>query len=174
MAPDIRIWRIKTAVTLSVVVLPLACLENSAAQAQAIMRSPSINVGSRVTTINPTVAPRINPNIAGNAIARTPSPQVNVTTIRSVPRISVPRIGVRSTLPYLRYSPNLYPACEYANRGSDGECFDRPVALTGGGGGNRASAKNSTGGARGNSPQTAIDLRTVRNEFVAEIDSAVR
>ena len=34
------------------------------------------------------------------------------------------RIGARS-LPYARYSPNLYPACSYAYRDSDGECRDQ-------------------------------------------------
>ena len=36
--------------------------------------------------------------------------------------------GVPSTLPYARFSPNLYPACQNAFRGADGECFDRPVS----------------------------------------------
>ena len=30
-------------------------------------------------------------------------------------------------VPNARFSPNLYPACQYAFRGPDGECFDRPV-----------------------------------------------
>ena len=56
------------------------------------------------------------------------------------------RIGAEK-LPYARYSHNLYPVCEYANRGPDGECFDRPVVSTGGGG-NGASAKNGRMAAR--------------------------
>jgi subtilisin family serine protease len=77
-----------------------------------------------------------------------------------------------STPPYARYSHNLYPVCEYVNRGPDGECFDRPVAVTGGG--NGASAKNGKGGARNNSlPQAAINLLTVQNELVAELDGAL-
>jgi hypothetical protein len=39
------------------------------------------------------------------------------------------------TLPYARFSPNLYPACQNAFRGPDGECFDRPVMSAGGGNG---------------------------------------
>ena len=45
----------------------------------------------------------------------------------------IARIGT-DKLPYARYSHNLYPPCEYARRGPDGECFDRPVVSTGGGG----------------------------------------
>jgi len=48
--------------------LPFACLDGSAVHAQSIMRSPSINIGSRIPTINPTVAPRINPNIAAGRV----------------------------------------------------------------------------------------------------------
>jgi hypothetical protein len=164
----------KKAVMLAAALLPFACLGSSAACAQSIMRTPNIHIDSRVPTINPTVAPRVNPNIAGrsnvtvNAAARTPSPRVNVTTtIRSVPRI-----GVQSTLPYARYSPNLYPACDYAYRGSDGECFDRPVA-DGGNGGKRGSAKKGNNGPGNNTPQTAINLRSIPNELVAEIDGAL-
>ena len=51
-------------------------------------------------------------------------------------------IGVEK-LPYARYSHNLYPVCEYANRGPNGECFDRPVTSTGGGGSNASAKKNS-------------------------------
>jgi subtilisin family serine protease len=86
---------------------------------------------------------------------------------------AVPRIGVQSTLPYVRYSPNLYPACDYAYRGSDGECFDRPVADGGGSGGKGKSVKKGNGGPRNNAPQTAINLRSVPNELVAEIDGTL-
>jgi hypothetical protein len=164
-------------------------------------RVPTINptVTSRVNPniagrANPNIAGRTNPNIAGrtsvgvNTIART-TPGVSVTSVgasaiaRTPPSVSVtssamrvvPHIAVGSTLPYARYSPNLYPVCEYANRGADGECFDRPVALIdgGGSGGKGASAKKGNGGPRSNIAQTAVDLRTVANEFVAEIDSAL-
>ena len=133
------------------------------------MRTPSLHINSRVPTINPTVAPRINPSIAGrssvtvNTIARTPP----TTTMHAVPRV-----GIRSTLPYARYSPNLYPACDYAYRGSDGECFDRPVA-DGGGKAKASSTKKGNGGPRNNASQTAINLRSVPNELMAEIDGAL-
>jgi subtilisin family serine protease len=188
-------WRIKTrraALALTAVALPFGCPGGASVHAQSIMRTPSLHIESRVSTIrvNPTVGTRVNPNIAGRAniavgrpnvsvstIARTPSPRVSVTTsvMRTGPGPGTIAHagGVLSTLPYLRSSPNLYPACEYAYRGADGECFDRPVVLGDGGGGNGASAKTGKGGGRGNSAQAAINLRTVQNEFVAEYDTAL-
>jgi subtilisin family serine protease len=169
MVRDVRNWRIKTAVTVAAALVPIAVSQVSPVHAQSIMRTPSLHIDSRVPTSNPTVAPRINPSIAGRSgvtvstIARTPP----TTTMHAVPRV-----GVRSTLPYARYSPNLYPACDYAYRGSDGECFDRPVA-DGGGKGKDLSTKKGNGGLRNNASQTAINLRSVPNELVAEIDGAL-
>ena len=76
-------------------------------------------------------------------------------------------------LPYARYSHNLYPVCEYANRGPNGECFDRPVISTGGGGSNASAKKNNSGAGSNAIAAGAINPLTVRNEFVAEIDSAL-
>jgi len=193
-------WQAKTQrAALSALALPLAILGGSAVHAQSIMRTPTLHIDSRVTTINPTVAPRVNPtvgtrvnpSIAGRpsvgvttiartppvtVMARTPGPRIGDTTsvMRTPgPHIGISRIGMESSPPYARYSHNLYPVCEYANRGPDGECFDRPVVSTGGGG-NGVSAKNKSGGSRNNSsPQAAINLLTVQNELVAEIDSAL-
>src|SRR5207237_1419578 len=64
-----------------------------------------------------------------------------------------------------------YPVCEYANRGADGECFDRAVVATDGGG-KWAPAKKGNGGPRNNTAQAAVNLLTVTNEFVAELDNA--
>ncbi|MBX9647107.1 MAG: S8 family serine peptidase [Xanthobacteraceae bacterium] len=166
-------WRIVTrraALILSAAVLPFATLAPEA-HAQSIMRTPSLRIDSRVPSINPTVAPRISPTIAGRdgggigtvTIARTPPP----TTVLRMDR----PVGVGSSTPYLRYSHNLYPVCEYANRGPDGECFDRPVTSGGGGAGTVATKKG--GGSSNNSSQAANNLRTVPNEFVAEIDGAM-
>jgi subtilisin family serine protease len=176
MIRAVRKWPIKTAARLTAAVLPLACLVGSLAgslagspvQAQGFIRSPSLHVESRVS-----VAPRISPTIAAgrvHASVDTRPPRVSVTpAIRPVPRIAV-----GSTLPYVRYSPNLYPVCEHAYRGSDGECYDRSVALIDAGGtGKGSSAKAKSGGPRGNAAQTAINLLAVRNELVAEIDSAL-
>jgi hypothetical protein len=172
-------WRRMTrsaALLLAATVVPLALAP--AADAQSIMRTPSLNIPSRTPTINPTIAPRVNPNIAGRgpvgvnsvAIARTPPPAGGNAI--SAMRIARP-VGVGSSTPFLRYSPNLYPACEYANRGPDGECFDRPLNLVGNGGNGGVATKKGGGGPSNNSAAAAIDLRTVRNEFVAEIDGAM-
>ena len=64
-------WRMKVrrvALALLATLLSFAGLGSSVAHAQNIMRSPSINVPSRIPSFNPTVVPRIDPNIAGRAV----------------------------------------------------------------------------------------------------------
>jgi subtilisin family serine protease len=169
--------RTETAARLTAAVLPLACLVGSLAgspvQAQGFIRSPSLHVESRVS-----IAPRVSPGIAGRVSAARVGASVDHGG-HTTPRVSVtpavravPRIAVGSTLPYAHYSPNLYPVCDYAYRGSDGECYDRPVALIDGGG-KGSSAKGKSGGPRGNAAQAAINLLAVRNELVAEFDGAL-
>jgi hypothetical protein len=179
----------RAARALSAMALPLAILGGSVGHAQSIMRTPSLHIDSRVTTINPTVAPRVNPvvgtrvnptitnrtSVGVTAIARTPGLRMGDTTsVMRTPdaHIGIMHIGVEK-LPYARYSHNLYPVCEYANRGPNGECFDRPVTSTGGGGSNASAKKNNSGACSNAIRQAAINLLTVRNEFVAEIDSAL-
>jgi hypothetical protein len=181
MLDDRANWRMKTrraAVVLTTAAALFASLDVSLVCAQSIMRTPNLNIGSRVPSINPTVTPRIDPNIAGRTnnigvagIDRT-TPRVTVTT--STMR-TTPRIGVTSTLPHTRYSPNLYPACGYAYRDSSGECRDQPVTSAGGGsgGGKSATNKNKKGGSNQDAPQTALNLRTVAGELVAELDSSL-
>ncbi len=156
---------------LSVAALPLGYLDGATAHAQSIMRSPNLNIGARIPSINPTVAPRINPDIAGRVVSGADGrpPRVNITSVTR----STPRIGVTSTLPYARYSPNLYPACSYAYRDSDGECRDQPVTSADGGGAGGASGKSKNNGARRNTTLTALNLRTIANELVAEIDGSL-
>jgi subtilisin family serine protease len=173
-------WRRMTqraALLLAAAGLPLVLAP--AADAQSIMRTPSLNIPSRTPTINPNIAPRVNPNIAGRGgpvgvnsvtIARTPPPGGGNTI--SAMRIARP-VGVGSSTPYLNYSPNLYPVCEYANRGPGGECFDRPLKLIGSDGNGGGAPKKGGGGAGNNSTAAAVNLRTVPNEFVAEIDGAM-
>ena len=145
----------------------------SAVHAQGIMRTPNLNVGARTPSINPTVTPRINPTIAArpvvraDTVARTPPSRIG--TMSSTLRVR-PGAGVASTLPYARFSPNLYPACGYAFRGPDGECFDRPAMS---GNGNGGSAKKGNGGSRNNNAEAAVNLRAIQNELVAEIDGAL-
>src|SRR5512143_3381772 len=134
MIDDRTNWRMtarRVALALTAAAFPVACLNGPAVHAQAFMRSPSINIESRLPSINPTVAPRINPNIAGRVVtgAGRTMPRIGATTLRSASQI-----GVRS-LPFVHYSPNLYPACSYAYRDSDGECLDQPVTSADGGGG---------------------------------------
>src|ERR1700736_1783159 len=161
MVHDCASWRMKTrrtALGFAVVALPFAYFDGSAAHAQSIMHSPSINIPSRIPTINPTVTPRIpiinptvtpriDPNIAGTAVT-----------------------GIGRTTPNLRTSP----ACSYAYRGSDGDCADQPVSSANGGGTGGSSAKSKNSGPRRNTAQTAaLNLRTIGGEIVAEIDGSL-
>lgn len=181
-------WRRMTrhaALLLAAAVMPLALAP--AADAQSIMRTPNLNVPSRTPTINSNIAPRANPNLAGRVnpdiagragpvgvnsvtIARTPPPGGGNTI--SAMRIARP-VGVGSSTPYLNYSANLYPVCEYANRGPDGECFDRPFKPVGSDGNGGGAARKGRGGSGDNSTSAAVNLRTVPNEFVAEIDGTM-
>src|SRR5437868_10080950 len=61
---------------------------------------------------------------------------------------------------------------EYAFRGPDGECFDRPAMSAGGGNGNAGSVKKGNGGSRNNNAQAVVNLRAIQNGLVAEIDGA--
>jgi len=75
MVHDGANWRMKArraALPLSAAVLPIAALGGSAVQAQNMMRSPSLNISSRIPSIN-TV--RIDPNVAGRTTPnfRTPT-----------------------------------------------------------------------------------------------------
>ena len=115
------------------------------------MRSPNLNIQSRIPTINPTV-PRIDPNIAGRAVTRI------------------------ARTPNLR----TFPACSYAYRNSDGECSGKPVLSTdsGGAGGSGGASgknkdKNKSSGPRRIVAQTALNLPTNTGEIVAEIDASL-
>ena len=172
MVRDPANWLAKTrraVLALSVAALPFGYLDGATVHAQSIMRSPNLNIGARIPSINPTVAPRINPDIAGRVVSGADGrpPRVYITSVTR------PRIGVTSTLPYARYSPNLYPACSYAYRDSDGECRDQPVTSADGGGAGGASGKSKNNGARRNTSLTALNLRRIANELVAEIDGSL-
>ena len=175
MVHDRPNWLMKTrraALILSAAILPLMAFAASVVHAQSLMRTPNLNVGARTPTINPTITPRINPTIAArpvvraDPVARTPPSRIMSSTLRARPGAGVP-----STLPYARFSPNLYPACQNAFRGPDGECFDRPVMSAGDG--NGTSTKKGKGGSRNNNAQAAVNLRAIQNELVAEIDGAL-
>jgi Subtilase family len=138
----------RAALALAVAALPFAYFDGSAVHAQSIMRSPNLNIQSRIPTLNPTITPRIDPNIASTAIT-----------------------GIGRTTPNLRTSP----ACSYAYRGGDGECAGQSVTSAGGGGGGAggSAVKNKNSGPRRNIAQTALDLRTIAGEIVAEIDGSL-
>jgi subtilisin family serine protease len=141
-----------------------ACLGVEVAQAQAIMRTPTISVPSRMPTISPGIAARVSPGVAARAVAVGRGPGPIVTT-----RISA-RMGPTPVLPYARYSPNLYPACTAPDRDAAGECLAQQNA---GGDGSGKSGKKTAGKRRGNNAPVAADLRTFADEFVAEIDGGL-
>jgi subtilisin family serine protease len=174
----------------------------SVAGAQSMMRSPSLNIGSRIPTIAPSTMPRINPKIAAgagriagrgpNIASREPiAGRVGITSVgprgaaigttasRTPPistrpgRTPPPKIvGVLPTIPYVRYSPNTYPSCAYANRAASGECNEKPFVADLGGGPTPRS-QNAGGGPRSNGPQAALNTRYVPRQIVAELDSAL-
>ena len=145
-----------------------ASFAGMAVQAQSIMRTPNLNVAPRLPRINPSVGARVNPT----GITRV-NPTITGKTVsigKTTSFRSVPRIDVRSTLPYARYSPNLYPPCSDGYR--DGGCWDQSGASAGGGGG-ASSAKSVNNIPRRDVSQAALNLHTVANELVAEIDGAL-
>jgi subtilisin family serine protease len=155
----------RAALLLGATALSIACCDIPAVRAQSVMRTPNLNIQSRMPTINPTVTPRIDPNIAGRAVN---------SVDRTRPTVTLPRTGVTSTLPNARFSPNLTPACSYANRDSSGECQDRLVSSSADGGGAGKSVKNGkNGGASRNAPPAAINPGAVPGELVAEIDGSL-
>jgi subtilisin family serine protease len=89
-----------------------------------------------------------------------------------MPRVAV----VLPTLPYVRYSPNLYPACAYANRGASGECSGQSISsvdLSGiGGAGGPPPRSQNAGAPRRNTPQAAANLRYLSDQIIVEVDGS--
>ena len=148
----------------------LASFAGPAVQAQSIMRTPNLNIAPRLPRINPNVGARVNPTGVTRINPTITGRTVSISKTTSFR--SVPRIGVRSTLPYARYSPNLYPPCSDGYR--DGGCWDQSGSSAGGGGGGggASSAKSVNNIPRRDVSQAALNLHTVANELVAEIDGA--
>ncbi len=176
-------WRIRAfgaalALTAGVAAM-LAGAGGAAVHAQSIMRSPNLNIGPRISRINPNIGGRVNPAGVGRAAATNigrsgptistsnVGPRVSTTRISSIR--SVPHIGVRSTLPYLHTSPNLYPLCD--DLGGDAACGYQQSAV--GDGGGNAAVKNNVRGPRRAIAQAALDRRIIASEIVAEIDGAL-
>jgi protein-disulfide isomerase len=139
------------------------------ASAQAIMR-PNLNVAPRIPTVNPTIAPRIDPNIAARTNTVTGIDRITPHVTPTTTAISRLRVNPNSTMPYARFSPNLHPACEAAYREGDGECKGTPVASGSSGSGKPAKGKGKGKGP--NSPLATISL-SFANELVAEIDGSM-
>jgi hypothetical protein len=139
-------WRMMTrraALALMTAALPFGWFDSSAVQAQSIMRSPNLNIQSRIPSINSTVMPRIDPNIAGR------------------------------TTPNLRTYPACGYAYRDSNgECSDGPVSSADGGGSGGSSG-KNQIKNKNSAPLGNVPQTVLNSRTVRGEIVAEIDSAL-
>jgi hypothetical protein len=152
-----------------------ACFDGSAVHAQSIMRTPSLNIGPRITRINPNVGARVNPNIAGRVVTNVGRSTPNISTAGVGARMSgmrpIPRIGVRATLPYLHTSPNLYPLCN--DIGGDAACGYPPDAFAHGGSAGNAPPRGRVRGPRRDVAQAALNQRTVVNEIVAEIDGSL-
>src|SRR3984893_15527632 len=142
-----KIWRAGLALT--VAYLSITYLDGQAVWAQSIMRTPNLNVGARIPTITPTVAPppvvvtpHIDPSIAGRALT-----------------------GLGRTTPNLK----TYRGCNYAYRDSNGACSDQPISSADGGSGG-ASGKGKSNGPRRNNLQVAQGVRATANEILAAID----
>jgi hypothetical protein len=131
-------------------------------------------VGRTTTSISTT-------NIATTAVRTTTATTTTAVTTaaRVTPTIPViaPRVAVVvPTLPYVRYSPNLYPACSYAYRESSGDCSGQPVSSVdlGGIGDSKGPPPRSqnAGAPRRTAAQAAVNLRYVTDQVIAEVDSS--
>jgi hypothetical protein len=153
MVHDRANWRMmarRAAFTVMATALPFCGLGGSTVHAQSAMRTPSLNIQSRIPTISPAVTPHINPNVAGTAVT-----------------------GIGRTNSNLK----TYSGCSYAYRDSDGGCGNKPVSSSDGGGTNGTNGvlgKGKNSSSRRDGTQTAaINQRTIANEIVAEIDSSL-
>jgi hypothetical protein len=129
-------------------------------------------VGRTTTNISTT-------NIATTAARTTTATTAVTTAARVAPTIPAvaPRVAVVvPTLPYVRYSPNLYPACTYAYRDSSGECSGKPISSVdpGGSAGSSGPPPQSQNGSgpRRNAARATVSPRYVSDQIIAEVDSA--
>ncbi|WP_284418885.1 MULTISPECIES: S8 family serine peptidase [unclassified Bradyrhizobium] len=125
------------------------------ASAQAMMRSPNINIPSRVPSINP------------GAAMRAPAPGLS-------------GMAVRPSLPNARFSPNLQTSCSPADRSASGECLRLKPAADGGSDSATATGVRSNKGRSAKAAQrrepsaaAAADPRVIADELVAEIDGSL-
>src|SRR5262245_26759254 len=159
------------AIALIAAAAPLAWLGVPQASAQAIMR-PNLNIAPRTPSINPTISPRIDPNVGARVNTVTSVDRATLRVTPTTTAITRLRVNPNSKMPYARFSPNLYPACDAAYRDGDGECQGTPVASGIGGGGKSANSKGKGKGPNSNSPVTAVSL-SYPNQLVAELDATL-
>jgi subtilisin family serine protease len=95
------------------------------------------------------------------------SPNLNIAP--RMPNIDA-AVSARTDPNIARYQRTPRLGCSDANRDSDGGCPDRSAADNGGNG--SLAAKNKNSGPR-RIAQTTVNLRTVANEIVAEIDGSL-
>lgn len=160
------------AVALAALAAPLAWLPIPQAAAQSIMRTPNLNIQPRIPTVNPTVAPRIDPNIASRPGSLAGTDRATSYAIPTTTALRpVDRVNPNSTMPYARFSPNLYPACDAAHR--DGECR---VAATGDGDSGKSAKNKGKGNGNGKGPSSnspATISLSFPNQLVAELDASL-
>jgi Subtilase family len=138
----------------------------------------AVGVGRATTSVGTTAVGRTTTNISTTAVRTTTSVTARVTpTITpTVTPVIVPRVAVVvPTLPYVRYSPNLYPACPYAYRESSGDCSGQPISsvdLGDIGGSKGPPPRSQNAGAPRNTARAAVSPRYVSDQIIAEVDTA--
>jgi len=156
-------------------VLMPALLLSAFADAQGLIRSPNLHIAPRISAaVSGDHGPHVNPTVGNNG-ARVNIPPIKAgnVVVRTPPRpVLTARSATIYALPYVHYSPNLYPACGTAYRDSDGECLDNPV-ISGSGGSGSANGKKLAGRPRRNAQTPVVSSRSIANELVAEIDGAL-
>jgi hypothetical protein len=152
---------------------------NTAAIARRGADAGNAPIVRRGTIVN-TAASKTSAKVARTAGRTKAVAAAAVTRPRIPPRIGAITPGVAvvlPTIPYVRYRPNLYPACAYAYRGAGDGCSGQPsspVDLGGIGGSGGPSGppprSQDAGGPRRNAARAAVNLRYLGDQIIAEIE----
>jgi subtilisin family serine protease len=144
-------------------------LDMPRASAQAIMRTPNLNIQPRIPTVNPTFAPRVDANVATrpNLAANPAMPSALPTTTP----MTGPTANPNSTMPSARFSPNQRPPCDRGS-GEAGDCQGKAGGSGDSGNGGK-SAKGSGKGKGASSSAVASLSVNFPNELLAEVDGAM-
>ena len=146
-----------------------AGLDMPRASAQAIMRTPNLNIQPRIPTVNPTFAPRVDANVATR-----PNLAVNPAMPSALPTttpMTGPTVNPNSTMPSARFSPNQRPPCDRGS-GEAGDCQGKGGGSGDSGNGGK-SAKGSGKGKGASSSAVASLSVNFPNELLAEVDGAM-